>query len=87
MQRCIYQLSAINSLYRSKVELRQETEDQNQNLKNELGRKREQSTKLGSMIEKLEDKAALFESTSAQLECELSVVRSELINSRKDLDT
>lgn len=39
------------------------------------------------MIEKLEDKAALSESTPSQLECELSVVRSELINSKKDLDT
>lgn len=39
------------------------------------------------MIEKLEDKATLSESTPSQLEHELSVVRSELINSKKDLDT
>lgn len=39
------------------------------------------------MIKKLEEKAALFESTSSQLKHELLIVRSELINSRKDLDT
>lgn len=39
------------------------------------------------MIEKLENKAALSEYTFLQLERKLSVVRSKLINSRKDLDT
>ena len=49
--------------------------------------KKEQSTKLGFMIEKLKDKVVLSKSTSSQLECELSVMISELINYRKDLDT
>lgn len=53
----------------------------------ELAMEKEQLTKLGFMIEKLKDKVVLFESTSSHLECELSVMRSELINHRKDLDT
>lgn len=39
------------------------------------------------MIEKLDEKAALSDSKSLQLECELSCVKDELINARKDIDT
>lgn len=60
---------------------------ENQNLKKELEKENEQFTKLGAMIKKLEEKAALSESTSSQLKRELSIVMSQLINSKKDLDT
>lgn len=60
---------------------------ENQNLKKELEQVKEQSTKFGVMIDNLEEKVALFGSKSLQLEHELSSVRNELINSRKDLKT
>lgn len=56
-------------------------------MKKELAMEKEQLTKLGFMIEKLKDKVVLSESTSSHLKCELSVMKSELINYRKYLDT
>lgn len=60
---------------------------ENQNLKKKLEQVNEQSTKFGVMIDKLEEKVALFESKSLQLKHELLGVKNELIISRKDLKT
>lgn len=58
-----------------------------QSLKDELKQKNGQSSKLSAVIEKLEEKFGLYESKVSQLEHELSSVRDELIEARKDLDT
>lgn len=88
MQQCTYQLSAASIFYKFKVgNYDKKLKAESQNLKKELEKEKEQLAKLGVMIKKLEYKAVLFESTSSQLKRELSVMRSELINSRKDLDT
>lgn len=72
IQQCIYQLSTVSTLYKSKVgNYDKKLMAENQNLKKELEKENEQSTKLGAMIKKLEEKAALSESTSSQLKREL----------------
>ncbi|KAK9212095.1 hypothetical protein WN943_001476 [Citrus x changshan-huyou] len=56
-----------------------------QSLKDELEQEKRQSSKLSAAIEKLEEKVALSKSVS-HLEHELSSVKDELINARKDLE-
>lgn len=88
IQRCAYQFSLASTLYKSKFSnYERKLKAENQNLKKELEQVKEQSTKFGVMIDNLKEKVALFESKSLQLEHELSSVRNELINSRKDLKT
>lgn len=86
--RCVYQLFVASTLYKSKFgNYERKLKAENQNLKKELEQVKEQSTKFDVMIDKLEEKVALFESKSLQLKHELSGVRNKLINSRKDLKT
>lgn len=73
----LYKYRAANYERKLKVE--------NQNLKNELEQENEQATKFNTMIDALEEKVTPV--WVQKLECELSSVRDELINSRKDLDT
>lgn len=81
-------MSPTSLISRSRVvsydrKLRAET----QSLKDELEQENGQSSKLSTVIEKLEEKFGQYESKVSQLEHELSSLRDELIEARKDLDT
>lgn len=86
IQQSAYEFSATSMVYKSRVtNCNKKLKAKNQNLKKELEQAKKQST--NTMILELEENVTLSESKGSHLERELSSVKGELVNSRKDLDT